>query len=137
MRRLAVLLLAMLLGTTMSFAQGKKSTDKKAPAGKTETSKSEAKNSGAFDKGTTAPAGKIDVNSASQADLEKLSGIGPVTAKKIVDGRPYKTKRDLLTKKVVSQGEYDKIKDNIIAHQDASTAPASAKAETKSSSKKK
>jgi predicted DNA-binding helix-hairpin-helix protein len=88
----------------------------------------------------------MDINTASKDDLEKLPGIGPATSQKIVDGRPYKTKRDLLTKKVVSQGEYDKIKDNIIAHQEAGSA-ATAKSDTmkattttkteKASSKKK
>jgi len=135
MKRFGILLLTLVLGVTLSFAQGKKPTDRKSDTAKSATT--DKKSGGAFDKGAEAPAGKIDVNSASQQELEKLSGIGPVTAKKIVDGRPYKTKRDLLTKKVVSQSEYDKIKDNIIAHQDASTAPASAKAETNSSSKKK
>lgn len=137
MRKLGVLLLTVVLGTTMSFAQAtKKSTDQKASKSATAATKSDTKSSSGLDKGETA-AGKIDVNSASQADLEKLNGIGPVTAKKIIDGRPYKTKRDLLTKKVVSQGEYDKIKENIIAHQDASSATAAAKSDTKTSTKKK
>lgn len=41
------------------------------------------------------PAAKIDVNAASQADLEKLPGIGPATAKKIIAGRPYASISDL------------------------------------------
>src|SRR5512138_3035992 len=40
-------------------------------------------------------AGKIDLNSATQAELEKLPGIGPAGAKKIIAGRPYKTVSDL------------------------------------------
>lgn len=42
-----------------------------------------------------APAAKIDVNSASQAELEKLPGIGPAMAKKIIAGRPYASTADL------------------------------------------
>lgn len=42
-----------------------------------------------------APAAKIDVNSASQAELEKLPGIGPAMAKKIIAGRPYASAADL------------------------------------------
>lgn len=37
----------------------------------------------------------IDLNSASQKDLETLKGIGPATAKKIIDGRPYKAVEEL------------------------------------------
>lgn len=37
----------------------------------------------------------IDLNTASQKDIETLKGIGPATAKKIIDGRPYKSIEDL------------------------------------------
>lgn len=63
------------------------------------------------------PADLIDVNSASQGDLEKLWGVGPVRAKAIIAGRPYKGKDELLSKKLVPQNVYDKIKDQIIARQ--------------------
>ncbi len=43
----------------------------------------------------TAPAAPIDLNTASLADLETLPGIGPVLAKEIVAGRPYKTVDEL------------------------------------------
>ena len=42
-----------------------------------------------------APAGLVDINSASQKDLEGLKGVGPAMAKKIIDGRPYKSVSDL------------------------------------------
>jgi competence protein ComEA len=44
---------------------------------------------------SAAPAGKVDLNTATQAELEALPGIGPVAAKKIIDARPYKTVADL------------------------------------------
>lgn len=57
--------------------------------------------------------GKIGINSADQASLETLPGIGPVTAKKIIDNRPYSSLEELLTKKSVSKSVYTKIADSI------------------------
>jgi competence protein ComEA len=59
----------------------------------------------------------VDINSASEADLKMLPGIGDAYAKKIVEGRPYKRKDELVQKKVVPQATYDKIKDQIVAKQ--------------------
>jgi competence protein ComEA len=58
----------------------------------------------------------VDINSASAAELEKVRGIDDALAKKIIDGRPYRTKRDLVTRKLIPQSTYDQIKDKIIAH---------------------
>lgn len=60
--------------------------------------------------------GKLDLNSASQADLAKLQGIGPVMAKKIVDGRPYKSKDELVRRKIIPVSAYGPIKDHVVAH---------------------
>jgi competence protein ComEA len=59
----------------------------------------------------------VDINTATEADLKAIPGIGDAYAKEIVDGRPYKRKDELVQKKVVSQGTYDKIKDQIMAKQ--------------------
>ena len=55
----------------------------------------------------------ISVNSGSQSELESLPGIGPVTAKKIIDNRPYQTPEELVSKKAVGQSVFEKIKNQI------------------------
>ena len=59
----------------------------------------------------------LDINSATTAELEGLPGIGEAYSKKIIEGRPYKRKDELVQKKIVPQATYDKIKDQIIAKQ--------------------
>ena len=59
----------------------------------------------------------LDLNTASEADLKMIPGIGDAYAKKIVQNRPYKRKDELVQKKVVPQATYDKIKDHVVAKQ--------------------
>ena len=68
-------------------------------------------------KTTAAPNTLIDLNSATKAELETLPGIGGAFADKIIAGRPYARKDQLVTKKVLPQATFDKIKDNVIARQ--------------------
>lgn len=55
----------------------------------------------------------ISVNSGAESDLDSLPGVGPVTAGKIISGRPYQTLEELVSKKAVGQALFEKIKDQI------------------------
>ena len=96
MKKFLAVLLALAFVTTVSFADA----TKKAPA------KSEVKK-----------VDLIDINTASAQELASLTGIGDAFAKKIIAGRPYKGKDDLLKKKIIPAASYNKIQDKIIAKQ--------------------
>jgi DNA uptake protein ComE-like DNA-binding protein len=92
-----VLVVALLLSAVpLSFAQ----TTPKPPA-----------------KTSAAKPALIDINTASKADLMTLTGIGDAYSQKIIAGRPYARKDELVSKKIIPQATYDKIKDQMIAKQ--------------------
>jgi len=59
---------------------------------------------------------KIDINTASADQLKSIPGVGDAYSKRIIDGRPYTAKNQLVSRGILPQGVYDKIKDQIIAN---------------------
>lgn len=57
----------------------------------------------------------LDVNKASKDQLQSLPGMSAEGAERIIDGRPYSSATELVRRKIISQQEYDKIKDQITA----------------------
>ena len=101
-------LAAGLLAAALAFALPATAADERKPA--------QAQDPAAAGK-TLPPSARLDINSASEAELAQLKGIGEARARAIVKGRPYTGRDDLVKRKIIPQGVYDEIKDQIIARQ--------------------
>ncbi len=104
MKRLRIFLVLIASLVLLNGAANAQATSSKSAAKKAET---------------TASPTLVDINSASETDLKALPGIGDAYSAKIIAGRPYRAKNQLVQKKIIPQATYDKIKDKIIAKQPA------------------
>ena len=104
MAQIAVLVFALSLVSGMTAAQEPGGTMPEANATSAQMSKAAA-------------AEKLDINTATLDQLKALPGIGDAYSNKIIAGRPYRAKNQLVQKKIIPQATYDKIKDLIIAKQ--------------------
>jgi DNA uptake protein ComE-like DNA-binding protein len=85
-----------------------------AAAGPLDTKAADTK---AAAKKTDAKAELVDINTATEAELIALPAIGQAYAKKIIAGRPYARKDELVSKNIMPESSYAKVKDKIIAKQ--------------------
>lgn len=137
-KKVVSLLFALVLGAALSFAQstpsssnaGQSTSNDTTTTTTTTTKKTIHHNKQAAASSSTSASDKLDINTATKEQLEALPGIGPKYSQKIIDGRPYRAKSDLVSKNIIPRSVYEKIKGELIAHR-AATTSASSKATTK------
>jgi competence protein ComEA len=110
--RLPISILALTIATPV-FAAGPAVTNPQPAA----TATMPANPSTASQAAVAPQSATIDLNSATAADLKALPGVTEADAAKIVQGRPYKAPGDLVSKKILSDAQFAKIKDRVVTSQ--------------------
>lgn len=127
--------MALFLASSMSMAQTGTAKAKTKATTRTDSSQTATADKSMSGDKSASSAPQIDINTASKDDLVKaLPGVGDVTADKIIAGRPYANKRQLVSRKIVTEKVYAKISPQIIAKQDASDSGSGTKAKSDASS---
>ena len=119
MRKYFVCALLVVALCCLGLAQTAPPAEKAKPAAPAAEKATPAKTPAAKPKAAT----KINLNWSSVKRLATLPGIDEATAKKIHDGRPYKTTDELVSKNIMTQEQYDKIKGKIVAKPHKAAAP--------------
>ena len=118
---LRIAIAAILLGAII-FSQSAVGSSPQSSSGNQESTPKVRKKRPA---GTLPASERLDINAASKKQLVAL-GLDETTVDKIIAGRPYRTKRDLLSRGLISESTYEDLKGQIIAHREG-TAPAKKK----------
>jgi competence protein ComEA len=116
LRQIALTTAALLLLGAAPARDGMAATAS-APAASASASVPPARQS---DAGASKPAAKaqlVDINSAKRGELKKLPGISDAQATKIIAGRPYGSKAQLVSRKILDDASYESIRRHIVAKQ--------------------
>lgn len=135
MKKLLAAICALFL-TVMFFGyqiQAQTGTSSEADQASTKHSRKNKHKSDKSEKASVSANQQVDLNSAPKEELEALPGIGPALADKIVENRPYRAKRELVSRKIIPASTYTKVKDQIVAHKTSEPKDSSPSADSGSS----
>lgn len=115
----ALIVVSLLLSAGPGFAADAKApaADVKAGAKASAVAGKENAKAPAADAKAAAKGKVVDINTATEAELKAIPGIGDAYAAKIISGRPYANKTQLKSRKIVPAVLYEQVKDQLIAKQ--------------------